>query len=38
MKMLCRAENKKVIMNAVDRLMAKDAGLEEPPFTFLSSG
>jgi hypothetical protein len=31
MKRLCRAENKKVALNAVERIIAKDAGLEMPP-------
>jgi hypothetical protein len=31
MKRLCREENSKVISNAVARLVAKAAGLEEPP-------
>jgi hypothetical protein len=31
MKKLCRAENNRVIKNAVERIIAKDAGLEEPP-------
>ena len=30
-KKLCRAENNKVIMNAVARIIANDAGHEEPP-------
>ena len=31
MKRLCRAEDKKVAANAVARIIAKDAGQEEPP-------
>jgi hypothetical protein len=31
MKRLCREENRKVAANAVARIIAKDAGLEEPP-------
>ena len=31
MKLLCREEDKKIAANAVDRIMASEAGLEEPP-------